>query len=1167
MSTPPPEDHTLDIGGLRIIPGDRLGPYVYKHLVGRGGMANVILATNPDGQPVALKVLKAHRMATGLTRFKREFRALARLRHPNVIRVEAYGDIHGHPYIAMEYVEGTDLHNTIHSFRGWKPAERWRRCEEILVDLCRALAYIHRRGLIHRDLKPSNVLIDVEGRCKLTDFGIVKDLDPQNDTQVSTTLVGTWAYASPEQMQGQGVDHRSDLYSLGVMLFAMLTGRRPFVAKDLNGYLTLHRTQNAPRAREIDPGVPLHLDEICERLLRKSPRERFRSAQEILYRLEQEDAIPDVDVSGGWTPALVGRRHEEEQLRERVATLTSRRGGVVWVEGGEGSGKSRMLDVAEAHAMLIGLAVVRARVEERESALAPMLRMGRSVHKEIPAGAAATELSAAVEAFGAEGEGAPGNARERLTDAIGDALAQLVEDGPLAILIDDIHRARVPTLDALAALMRRFDGAPLLFVGSLSPDRLTPRTEALCSGAFLTETPLHIALPPLPVEAIVDLAAGLLGAGRPADALAERLHRETQGNPLFVTLFLQHLMGQGILVRVPADTPSGRPARDRPAWRIALDVDEIAAGHLEIPPGIRQIIRARLSPLTTAQRQLCEALAVYGPPMELDVLLEVLNLDEDTAAVQIDVLDDAGILTVNQHGDNVSVDFTHSKFADITYRELALDARASLHRRIAETLTHQPQNVAAAEVVGEHYRRAGEAGKAWQYLIAAAAGMRDRSLYNEARELSERAEALEEAARVEVDEATLNAGRQKQMQVDADIAIAAGDWAGARDCAEQAVALGPESGDDPATLRARLTLTRVLRAAGALDAAEAEAEEALLSARVLRDPELLAEALRVHGGVAWARGRIDDAEVSFQDGLTIATTPATAAVRGHLLLAVSAVQIARGSLPGAGNTLDTAAELLAGLHLKPFEGVALALRAEVRLAEGRMGDALADASRGLVLAIETRHPYAEALARGALGAVAHGVGRTADALSELESAVRLARSLRLPSDVAAPAARLARVRLERHEISAAMDLLEVASASLAQGDPDAISPLLHALRARILASSSDARRAAPLVAGAGLSIANLPPIRAAEVGLELGRAALLLGTRMEASRLATEAAVTARSRGAWLLRLGALQLLARAHPDPDDRRTAAASHAALLQDLSQEVPERWRAAFVAHWAV
>src|SRR5688572_4963585 len=380
---PPQEEEPIEMGGVVLNPGSRIGNYVFLREIGSGGMARVLLAKDPSEELVALKVLRKNRFKTGLVRFRREFRALSRISHPNVIRVEAYGDLFGHPYIAMEYVDGPDLHTLIRSFRHWDDRKRWRRCEEILVELCRALAAIHRRGLVHRDLKPSNVLMTKDGVCKLTDFGIVKDLDPSSDPQMSTTLVGTWAYASPEQISGNPIDHRSDLYSLGVILFAMLTGKRPFVANDMAGYLALHRDRPAPAPRDVNREIPDHLDEICRRLLQKAPRDRYQSAQEILFRLEAEERVPLPSVADGWEPPLVGRDLEIERIGDAVAGLTARRGGVLVLEGDDGSGKSRLLSAAVERARMLGIPFHREEFQREAPAFSVTIRMVREVLTEL----------------------------------------------------------------------------------------------------------------------------------------------------------------------------------------------------------------------------------------------------------------------------------------------------------------------------------------------------------------------------------------------------------------------------------------------------------------------------------------------------------------------------------------------------------------------------------------------------------------------------------------------------------------------------------------------------------------------------------------------------------------------------------------------------------------
>ena len=419
----------LKMGGLELKPGAVIDGFVYMREIGSGGMARVLLARNPAGELVALKVLRQSRFRTGLVRFRREFRALSRINHPNVIRVHCYGDVHGHPYIAMEYVDGPDLHSLIRSFRAWEPQKRWRRCEEILVDLCRALASVHRRGLVHRDLKPSNVLISRDGTSKLTDFGIVKDLDPSHDPQLSTTLVGTWAYASPEQITGSPIDHRSDLYSLGVILFAMLTGKRPFVANDMAGYLSLHRDQPAPASRDVNRQIPEHLDEICRRLLQKSPGDRFQSAQEILYRLEAEERQPQPTGADAWSPPLVGRALEIEAITEAVAALTDSRGSVLVLEGDDGSGKSRLLDYAVDRARSLGVPHHRDEFRMETSAFQVLIGIVRDVLRQMDK-RAPPGLAADLNAFSGA-ESLRGDARYAVYDGAREALqAALLEPWP-----------------------------------------------------------------------------------------------------------------------------------------------------------------------------------------------------------------------------------------------------------------------------------------------------------------------------------------------------------------------------------------------------------------------------------------------------------------------------------------------------------------------------------------------------------------------------------------------------------------------------------------------------------------------------------------------------------------------------------------------------------------
>ena len=1101
MSEPVPES-VLDIGGLQIQPGDRIGPYIYRRLIGKGGMAHVVLATDPSGQSVALKVLKSSRMGTGLMRFKREFKALAKLRHPNVIRVDAYGDIYGHPYIAMEYVEGTDLHHVIHGFKELPSEERFSRSEEVLVDLCRALVYIHRRGLIHRDLKPSNVLINPEGVCKLTDFGIVKDLDPNTDAMVSTTLVGTWAYASPEQINGYPIDHRSDLYSLGVILFAMLTGKRPFVAKDLGGYLELHKHQSAPAPADMDPRVPTHLNDICRKLLQKMPKDRYRSAQEILYRLEQRTGVlPD----SGWTPPLVGRAMQEELLRDRVAALTRGQGSVLFLEGPEGIGRTRLLDVLADHGRLLGVPVLQERVLPREEGgLGPIAWLCAAAGREAPVGAS----------------------REKLVELLLQEMLHLREDGPLLLLLDDVQHASATLLEGMHQILRRLP-VGILVAFTLRSDRVTPRIAALREGR---ERLLLPALSPTDVE---DLVAGLLGAGRSATAVAERLYRETSGNPLFLTLYLQSLIHQGLLQRIPI---SPRASMSGAGWRLVSDLEEIASGYLELPPGVRDVVKARLDPLPPLHREVSEVLAVHGERLELDTLLEAMDQEEEPVSEVIDSLRDQGLVAVHSVGEQVWLELRHPRYTDVLYRELTEEHRAELHRLLAESLearfAHAP---GAAERVGEHYRRAGEAGKAWQYLCTAALRALERGLTAEAADLANRAALVEDPARVDLGTDAYTATRIQFSELRAELHQLKGEWSEAKEILESALILLDRQGDEALRLRPMLKLARVLRRLGLLDRAEELGSQALALARERHEREAVVDGLLTLSSLAWSRGDLDRCEALTQEGLVLASGPASGRARAALLLSLTSVQANRGQLASAAAGLTDAVAVLKDLRDKGLRAVALVNLAEVLLGQGEVSAAWERSEEALGLAREMGHRLVEAAVHRVRGMLLAQVGLQVQAEKELAVAVGMGQVLAVPQELCSAAFHLSRALLEQGKLEDAARHLDTASTALASGDPERYRIAVDVERALVHALAGRYAEGRALLEAAIPQAPLLPALRRSEVTLDIARCWAALGEVGLALSTVRTALQLASVRGFRLLVLEALAFGAWFSSDPAEK--------------------------------
>ena len=259
------------------------GRYELEKLVGSGGMSNVFRAHDRLlERTVALKIL--HEQYTRdddyVERFRREARAVAQLAHPNIVTVIDRGEQDGRQYIVFEFVEGENLKEIV--ARGPVPV---RVAVGLALQVARALSFAHDRGLVHRDVKPQNVLLNEDGQAKVTDFGIARSLDVQGVTQTGTVL-GTSDYIAPEQARGQKVDPKTDIYSLGAVLYELLTGDVPFAGDNFVAVAMRHVNEPAPSVLEHRPDCPVRLDLAIQRAMAKDPADRFESMDDFCAELE-----------------------------------------------------------------------------------------------------------------------------------------------------------------------------------------------------------------------------------------------------------------------------------------------------------------------------------------------------------------------------------------------------------------------------------------------------------------------------------------------------------------------------------------------------------------------------------------------------------------------------------------------------------------------------------------------------------------------------------------------------------------------------------------------------------------------------------------------------------------------------------------------------------------
>ena len=478
-----------------------IGPYRVLRPMGSGGMAHVYAVEDPaTGRNRAVKLLTRRGMAW--TRFEREYRALARMDHPNIVRVFRFGVTDKRqPYLVMELLEGLPIQEWASGFGEVGDPERVEATVRALAGVADALEYLHRRGFIHRDLKSNNVLVLPDGTAKLLDFGATRGVGPDASSITRFgEFVGTYTYASPEQIDGDEQDARSDVYSLGVLAYRVLCGRPPFEADSILAITRMHFEQAPDPPHERVPSLPLPISGLVLEMLAKQPRERVQSAGEVADRLrwsnstqvvlDQDEATNELTTS----PSLVGRR---QTLRAVQATLErARPGRMVLVIGAPGGGRHRIMKEARALASSAGFLLYRAELDD----------------------AGALDLTSL------------GNDTTPLPDPR-TFLAALERHNRAAVLFcRDLHDASPEALESIKLIRQgvTHKGTPLLVFASLLSSEDNPAIRL----AFMDAS--RISLRPLTVGEVGTLMASMLGEGSIPTQTVNHVAEATGGQPGFV---------------------------------------------------------------------------------------------------------------------------------------------------------------------------------------------------------------------------------------------------------------------------------------------------------------------------------------------------------------------------------------------------------------------------------------------------------------------------------------------------------------------------------------------------------------------------------------------------------------------------------------------------------
>lgn len=290
------------------------GSYQIKEKIGSGGMADVYKAWDIKKEIfVALKILKSEytENAEFIRRFKREATSMYNISHKNIVRVYEMGIYEGMYYIAMEYIEGITLKNIIRK-HGALPVDV---CVYVTEQICDALYYAHNLGIVHRDIKPQNIIVIEDWTIKIVDFGIARDVSASTMTFMGPNVLGSVHYISPEQAKGEVVDHKSDIYSLGIVLYEMLTGVLPFEGDTSVTVALKHINEEVRQPSDVDPMLPESLSKIVMKAVQKDPAYRYETA--LMMRKDLERALDEPDGEYIKIAEIVEDYYEDDEEVER----------------------------------------------------------------------------------------------------------------------------------------------------------------------------------------------------------------------------------------------------------------------------------------------------------------------------------------------------------------------------------------------------------------------------------------------------------------------------------------------------------------------------------------------------------------------------------------------------------------------------------------------------------------------------------------------------------------------------------------------------------------------------------------------------------------------------------------------------------------------------------
>ena len=704
-STPPGGPDKASAAAVPLPTSFVSGRYQVKRFLGEGGKKRVFIAHDISlDRDVAFALIKTegHDDASR-QRIAREVQTMGRLgAHPHIVTVYDIGEEAGQPYIVMELLGGGDVDGVVSDAEEHKLG--LDDLLRIAIETCEGLEFAHSHGIMHRDLKPGNVWLTENGTAKVGDFGLAVAVDRSRLTQAGV-MVGTVGYMPPEQTMGGEVTPQSDLYSLGCMLYEMVTGRPPFVGDESVAIIGQHLNTPPVAPTWHRPDCPATLEALILKLLEKDPAKRPESAGAVRQALEsagQADSEPTHDSvleqsahthAPVYSRVFVGREREVGQLQAALDASLSAQGGLMMVVGEPGIGKTAITEQLATYAALRGGKTLVGHCYEEGSLSLPYLafvetmrsyvldRDPEGLKSDLGSGAAdvariVSEIRDRVEGVEVSPTTEGEEDRYRLLQAVSSFLRNAASVQPLLIVLEDLHWADHGTLDLLLHVARNLQGARLLIIGSyrdVEVDRAHPLSAALAELRRISSFD-RVLLRGLSVQDVRRMVQALAQQQEEVrESFAQAVHRQTEGNPLFVQEVVRYVVEEGLVKR---EDGRYQPAGD-------------TLPEMGIPEGRRDVIGKRLERLSPECNRVLATASVIGREFPLEALKVVSDVSEDELTAALEEAVHLGILQDQSRAGLLRFRFEHVFFRQTLYEEIFTPRRLRLHQGVARALEQQ----------------------------------------------------------------------------------------------------------------------------------------------------------------------------------------------------------------------------------------------------------------------------------------------------------------------------------------------------------------------------------------------------------------------------------------------------------------------------------------------